>query len=159
MTVRNTKSAPPTKPLSQAQARPATKPAPPPARPTSTQKPAWTGASASLNRDLRATLASEAGRSLFAELLENQLNDPNATTGYVWDPADTKAMQWTLRAQEMGDDSLLVKVSGKDLSIVSESSGFEGKATFKGSTREALNETILRAVADLNKNTEAAREP
>jgi hypothetical protein len=59
----------------------------------------------------------------------------------------------------MGDDSLLVKVSGKDLSIVSESSGFEGKATFKGTTREALNETILRAVADLNKTTEAARQP
>lgn len=142
-----------TGPLSQP-AKPST-----PARATSTQKAGWTGASASLNRDLRATLASDAGRALFAELLENHMNDPNAASGYVWDPADTKAMQWTLRAQDMGDDSLLVKVSGKDLSIVSESSGFEGKATFAGSNREALNAAIQLAVTQLNKNTDAGREP
>lgn len=56
-----------------------------------------------------------------------------------------------------GDDSLLVKVSGKELSIVSESSGFEGKASFKGTSLEGLNDAVLRAVKDLSRKTEAER--
>lgn len=134
---------------------------PPPKSPPAEARPAATWGSKTTNvaQDVRKTLNTEPGRHLFAELLENQLNDPNATTGYVWDPADATAMQWTLRAQEMGDDSILVRVSGKELSILSESSGFEGKASFKGSSREALNKAILDAVASLNRAEEAARAP
>lgn len=139
---------------------PKTKPAPrqPAAADTKrTDKGGWNASSAAVGRELRAMLTSQPGREKFAELLENQLNDPSATTGYVWDPADNKAMQWTLRAQEMGDDSILVKISGKELSILSESSGFEGKASFKGTSLEGLNDAIVRAVKDLDRKTEAER--
>lgn len=132
---------------------------PPPKRSPTEAKPAvdWGSKTANVGQDVRKALNNEPGRYLFAELLENQINDPESDTGYVWDPTDAKAMQWTLRAQEVGDDSILVRVSGKELSILSESSGFEGKATFKGSSREALNKAVLEAVASLNRATEAER--
>lgn len=119
----------------------------------------WGGGAANVARDVRAALTHPQGRATFAELLENQLGDPNAGTGYVWDPSDQAAMQWTLRSSEMGDDSLLVRVNGKELSIQSEMSGFEGKATFGGSSREALNDAIRAAVKNLETVTERNRGP
>jgi hypothetical protein len=133
---------------------------PPPAETTSaarTGRAGWSAPTGGLARDLREKLTHPQGRETFAELLENQLGDPNEGIGYVWDPADDKALQWTLRNSEVGDDSLLVRVTGKELTIQSEMSGFEGKATFKGSSRKALNDAIMAASRDLTRVTDEAR--
>ena len=121
------------------------------------ERAGWSTSPGGLARDLRAKLTHPQGRETFAELLENQLGDPNEGTGYVWDPADDKALQWTLRNSEVGDDSLLVRVTGKELTIQSEMSGFEGKATFTGSSRKALNDAIAAASRDLTRVADEAR--
>lgn len=148
------------KPAAATQKRPAT-PAPAAKKETAAaKKPEAWGASANVGRDVRDTLKSQAGRMLFAELLENHMaTEPGGSDGYQWDPADTKALQWTLFATQHPDDTMLVRVSGKELSIVNESNGFEGKATFKGATREALNEAVLKAMASYNRAADAARVP
>ncbi|MFZ5446058.1 MAG: hypothetical protein ACOZQL_39060 [Myxococcota bacterium] len=126
--------------------------APTPAADAPGRAAGWSQAgTANLARDLRATLTHPQGRQLFAELLENQLGDPDQGTGYVWDAqAKTGDLAWALHSSEMADDTMLVRVNGKELSIQSESSGFEGRAVLTGTSREALNAAIAHAVKQLD---------
>lgn len=117
----------------------------------------WSGGAGNVARDVHAALTHPQGRETFAELLENHLSDPNSGIGYAWDPGHQKPMQWSLRNSEMGEDTLLVQVRGKELIIQSDNSGFEGKATFTGSSREALDTAIRAAVKDLDAVTERNR--
>jgi hypothetical protein len=135
-------------------------PAPKPAAAQSTaaaRKTGWGAGAGDVARDVRAALTHPQGRETFAELLENHLTNQDTGAGYAWDPADGKALQWTLKHSEVGDDSLLVQVKGKELRIQSEMSGFEGKATFTGTSRAQLDAAVRAAVKDLDRVTEQNR--
>lgn len=108
-------------------------------------------------RELRSMLTSEPGKMLFAELVENQVNDPSAETGYVWLPQEARPMKWTLAHQDVGDDSLGVSISGTTLTIEAEASELKGEATIKGTSRQELTRAIRGALADLERAQAAAR--
>lgn len=117
----------------------------------------WKTDQASVTREVRSALTHPQGRSTFAELLENHLGDPNTGIGYAWDAADRTPLQWTLKNNQVGDDSLLVKVRGNVLTIQSEMSGFTGKASIAGGSREALDAAVRAAVKDLDAVAERNR--
>lgn len=117
---------------------------------------AW-AAKPSAARELRAMLTSEPGKMLFAELVENQVNDPSAESGYVWLPEEARPMKWTLAHQDAGDDSLGVSISGAQLTIEAEASELKGQATIKGTSRQELTRAIRAALADLERAQAAAR--